>query len=96
MGVRETTTQTLDSLHLKRMFSGRVSGCQRCPSEPNNAADGNNAPSALLHHVREHLPGDGNCAKEVKIHQCFIHVNTRVYAQRALASTAVVDEDINL
>lgn len=93
---RKTTTQALVSLHLKRMFSGRVSGSQWRPSEPNNAADSNNAPSALLGHMRQHLLGDGNCAKEVELHQSLIHLHTCVYAQRALASTAIVDEDINL
>lgn len=78
------------------MFSGSISCSQRRPSQTHNAADGHNSPGALLHHMRQHLLGDGDCAEEVKLHQSLIHIHAGVCAQRALASTAIVDEDINL
>lgn len=78
------------------MFAGRVSCCQGRPSQADNTADGHNAPSALLHHVRQHLLGDGNRAQEVELHQSLIHINAGLHAERALASAAIVNEDINL
>lgn len=78
------------------VFSGRISGSQRRPGQTDNAGDGHNSPGALLHHMRQHLLGDGDCAEEVKLHQSLIHIHAGVWAQRALASTAIVDEDINL
>lgn len=83
-------------LHLKCVFSGSISGSQGRPDEPDDAADSHDAASTPLRHVGQHLLGDGDRAKEVELHQSLIHVHVRVYAQRALASTAVVDEYIDL
>lgn len=81
----------LYSLHLKSMFAGRVSCLQGCPSEANYTADSHNAPSALLRHVRQHLLGDGDRAKEVELHQGLIHINTGLHEQGALASATIVN-----
>lgn len=83
-------------LHLKCVFSGSISGSQGHPGDPDAAADSHDAPSTPLRHVGQHLLGDGDRAKEVELHQSLKHVHARVYAQRALASTAIVDEYIDL
>lgn len=94
----EKTPQDTGSVpfHLKCVFSGSISGSQGRPGEPNDAADSHNAPSPPLRHVGQHLLGDGDRAKEVELHQSLIHVHACVYAQRALGSTAIVDEYIDL
>lgn len=86
----------LYSTHLESMFAGRVSCCQGRPSQADNTADSHNAPSALLRHVRQHLLGDGDRTQEVELHQGLIHVNACLHTERALASAAIVNEDINL
>lgn len=78
------------------MFSGSISGSQGHPDEPDAAADGHNAASTPLRHVGQHLLGDGDRSKVVELHQSLIHVHVCVHAQRALASTAIVDEYIDL
>lgn len=83
-------------LHLKCVFRGSISGSQGSPGDPDDAADRHDAPGTPLHHMGQHLLGDGDRAKEVELHQSLKHVHARVYAQRALAATAVVDEYIDL
>lgn len=84
------------SLHLKSVFAGRVSCCQGCPSDANYTADSHNAPGASLRHVRQHLLGDGDRAQVVELHQGLIDINAGLHAQGALATAAIVNEDINL
>jgi len=78
------------------MFTGRVSCCQGCPSEANHTADSHNTPSASLCHVRQHLLSYRDCTEEIEVHQGLVHINTSLQAKRALASAAIVYEDINL
>lgn len=94
----EKTPQDTGSipLHLKGVFSGSISGSQGRPGEPDDAADSHNAPSTPLRHMGQHLLGDRDRAKVVELHQSLKHVYARVYAQRALGSTAIVDEYIDL
>lgn len=46
--------------------------------------------------MREHLFGNGDRTKEVELHQCLVHLDTGLQEQRALTSTTVVNQDINL
>lgn len=72
------------------MFAGSVSRLQRNPGQADYTADGNDAPSALLHHVRQHPLGDGDRAEEVKVHQGLKHIQVGLRAQRALRAATIV------
>lgn len=82
--------------HLKCVFAGSVSGLQRSPGEADYAADGDDAASAPLHHVRQHPLGDGHCAQEVKVHQGLKHIQVGLCAQRALRAATVVNQNVDL
>lgn len=82
--------------HLECMFTGSVSGLQRSPSEARYTADSDDAASALLHHVRQHPLGDGDCAQEVKIHQGLKHFQVGLRAQRALRAATIVHQNVDL
>lgn len=78
------------SPHLECMFAGSVSRLQGSPGKADYTADGDDAPSALLHHVRQHALGHGDCAQKVKVHQGLKHVQVGLRAQRALGAATIV------
>lgn len=83
-------------MNLKSMFASGVSGRQGCSSKTNHTADGHDAPSASLCHVRQHLLSQRDGTKEIELHQSLVHIDTGLQAEGALGSATIVDENVDL
>lgn len=78
------------------MFAGGVSRCQRHSHEAGHAAYSHHAPGASLHHVRQDLFGEGDCAQIVQLHDRLVYFHAGIQGQGALRAATIVNEDINL